>query len=84
MNNLFWIGSIAAIFTTAAFFPQVIKAYQTKHTKDLSLLMYLMLLAGLIIWIIYGILLHEAPIIAANSVTLVLTIYTIYLKVKYG
>jgi len=77
-------GAIAALLTTIAFFPQVIKAHRTRQTKDLSLIMYVMLSIGLILWTTYGILLGQVPIIAANAVTLVLCLYIVFLKIKYG
>ncbi len=84
MNHIFFIGASAALLTTAGFFPQVIKAHKTRHTKDLSLIMYILLCAGLILWVAYGLLLRQAPIIAANAVTLVLCLYIVFLKIKYG
>lgn len=72
------------ILTTVAFLPQVIKAHQTKHTKDLSLVMYLLFSLGLVFWSIYGVILNETPLILANVVTLIMAIYILYLKVKYG
>jgi len=83
MDAILIIGTVAATLTTAAFFPQVIKAHTTKQTKDLSLAMFVMLFFGLIAWIIYGITLHSLPVIAANSITLVLCVYLIYLKIQY-
>ena len=84
MNCLFLLGSSAAVLTTISFFPQVIKAHKTRETKDLSLVMYLLFSMGLVLWTAYGIMLREAPIIAANSVTLIMCLYIVYLKVKYG
>ncbi|OGC06468.1 hypothetical protein A2526_06035 [candidate division WOR-1 bacterium RIFOXYD2_FULL_36_8] len=84
MNYIFWIGIVAAVLTTSAFLPQVIKAYKTKHTKDISFMMCIVLSVGLILWLVYGILLFSLPIILANSVTLLLIGYLIYLKIKYG
>jgi MtN3 and saliva related transmembrane protein len=84
MDRIFMFGAIAALLTTIAFFPQVIKAHRTRQTKDLSLIMYVMLSIGLILWTTYGILLGQVPIIAANGVTLVLCIYIVFLKIKYG
>ncbi|MBI5699616.1 SemiSWEET transporter [Candidatus Saganbacteria bacterium] len=84
MDLILIIGTLAAMLTTAAFVPQVVKAHQTKHTKDLSLLMYLLFAAGITLWIIYGFSLRSIPVIAANSVTLVLSLYLVFLKVKYG
>lgn len=84
MDLIFLIGVIAAVLTTAAFVPQVIKAHLSKHTQDLSLLTYLLFVAGIILWIIYGTALRSVPILAANSVTLILSLYLIFLKIKYG
>ena len=84
MNISFVIGSLAATLTTVAFLPQVIKAHQSKHTKDLSLIMYVLTSAGLLLWLIYGLFLMSLPIILANSVTLILCLYLLFLKNKYG
>ena len=84
MDYIFLVGSLAACFTTAALLPQVIKAHTSKHTKDLSLAMFSISAAGVFLWIIYGIALHSVPVIAANAVTLLLVLYIIFLKVKYG
>lgn len=84
MDPIFIIGSLAATLTTVAFLPQVIKAHETKHTKDLSLIMYVLLAIGLVLWTVYGLFLMSLPIILANTVTLVLCFYLLYLKVKYG
>jgi MtN3 and saliva related transmembrane protein len=84
MDHIFVLGSCAGIFTTIAFLPQVIKAHQTKHTKDLSLVMYLLFSLGLILWTVYGFILGSFPVIAANSITLALSSYIVFLKIKYG
>lgn len=78
------IGFIAAILTTAAFLPQVIKAHHSHHTKDLSLLMYLFFASGIFLWLIYGIMIGSLPVIIANLVSLFLSLYLVYLKIKYG
>jgi MtN3 and saliva related transmembrane protein len=84
MDIIFIIGMLAAALTTIAFLPQVIKAHQSKHTKDLSLEMFIVFSTGLILWIVYGVILQSLPIILANSITLLLCIYLIALKIKYG
>jgi len=81
---IFWVGMGAAFFTTLAFLPQVIKAHVTKHTADLSLIMYVMFAAGLVLWLVYGYYLDELPILIANTATLALTLYLICLKLKHG
>ena len=84
MDNIFLLGTSAALFTTISFLPQVIKAHKTRETKDLSLVMYIIFSIGLMLWTIYGVLLNSAPIIAANAITLMMCSYIVYLKVKYG
>ena len=76
-------GFIAATLTTIAFIPQAVKAIKTKHTKDLSLGMYIVLNTGIICWLAYGIILNMLPIILANSITLVFTLTILYMIIKY-
>jgi len=83
MNLVTILGLVAACFTTGSFLPQAIKAIKTKHTKDLSLGMYSVLTTGIVLWLIYGILVNDIPIIASNCVTLVFTSAILILKLKY-
>jgi len=78
------IGLIAASLTTFAFLPQSIKAIRSRHTKDLSLPMLIMLEIGVIIWIIYGYIITDIPLLFANSVSLVFVSITLIVKLKYG
>lgn len=81
---LLLLGILAGSLTTGSFFPQVIKAHASHQTKDLSLLMFLVLSCGVVLWIVYGTLVGSWPVIIANSATLFLVAYLLYLKVKYG
>lgn len=63
------IGLIAAVCTTFAFVPQVMKVWKTKQTKDLSLRMYSIMFLGIVLWLVYGILIDSLSIILANVVT---------------
>ncbi|MFA4843998.1 MAG: SemiSWEET transporter [Candidatus Margulisiibacteriota bacterium] len=81
---LLLLGILAGTLTTASFLPQVIKAHTSHHTKDLSLLMFVVLFLGVVLWIVYGALAGSLPVILANSVTLCLVVYLLYLKIKYG
>ncbi|MBM4157952.1 MAG: hypothetical protein FJ216_04125 [Ignavibacteria bacterium] len=78
------IGLAGASLTTFAFLPQAIKAIRTKHTKDISLPMLIMLVFGIILWVIYGILISNIPLIGANTISLILNITLLSLKIKYG
>ena len=66
------IGFIAAVCTTFAFLPQVIKVWKTKQTKDLSLRMYSIMFLGILLWLVYGIRIESLSIIMANVVTAIL------------
>ena len=78
----FYLGYLAAFSTTVAFIPQAVKVYKTKRTKDISLGMFSLLIAGFVLWLWYGILLSSYPIILANSVTLIIAIYILITKLK--
>ena len=77
------IGLIAATLTTAAFVPQVIKAWKTKATKNLSLTMYLIFFTGVLLWLVYGIHLNSLAMIVSNIITAILALILIILKLKY-
>jgi len=83
MNYATILGLVAASLTTGSFLPQAIKAIRSKHTKDLSLGMYSVLTTGIALWLIYGILVRDIPIIASNCVTLIFTSAILFLKLKY-
>ncbi len=66
------IGLMAAFCTTVSYVPQVIKCWTTRETEDISLRMLVMLAAGLVFWVIYGILNGDWVIVLSNIVSLVL------------
>tara|TARA_B100001113_G_scaffold18061_1_gene13444 strand:- start:713 stop:970 length:258 start_codon:yes stop_codon:yes gene_type:complete len=76
------IGIIAAILTTSAFIPQVYKIYKEKKAQGVSLMMYLIMFVGVLLWLIYGVLIGSIAIIIANSVTAVLQLFVIIFKLK--
>ena len=78
-----YIGFFAAICTTIAFLPQAFKVWKTKSTKDISLLMFIIFTIGVISWLIYGITISDLPIILANAVTLILSLFILVYKIKY-
>ena len=78
------IGLIAALCTTGSLLPQVIKILRSKKTTDVSLLMYAILTAGLFLWLIYGLILRDFPLIFANSVSLTLSACVLILKIRHG
>ena len=77
------IGLIAAILTTSAYVPQVIKTLKVKDVESLSLTMYVVMFLGVLMWLTYGIFQKSISIVLANIVTGGLTFTLIFLKLKY-
>ncbi|MCH8568746.1 MAG: SemiSWEET transporter [Balneolales bacterium] len=77
------LGMLAATCTTVAFVPQVIKTWKARSSRDLSLGMFSVLATGVAFWLIYGLIIDDLPIIAANSVTLVLIITILIMKIRF-
>jgi MtN3 and saliva related transmembrane protein len=75
-----FIGLLAAILTTAAYVPQAYKTIKTRSTGDLSMITFSTLFIGVIMWLIYGILIGDIPLILANIVTSGLTGIIFYMK----
>jgi len=74
------VGYAAAALTATAFLPQVIKALRTRSTADLSMMMLACQSTGVALWIVYGVAIGSAPVIAANIVTLLLAVILLLLK----
>ena len=77
-----WIGSAAAICTTLAFVPQAYHSYKTRDLSGISLPMYSVFTLGVALWLVYGLLQHDLPIILANAITLILSAFVLRLKIK--
>ncbi len=77
------LGIIAGTLTTISFLPQLVKIVKNKSAKDVSLLMFLIFTLGILLWLVYGILTLTLAIIIANSVTIILALSILILKIKY-
>ena len=84
MSMIAVLGLAAGFCTTVAFVPQVLKTWQTRHTKDISLVMFLIYVSGLILWVVYGLAIGDVPIIVSNVVTFALAGTILYFKLRYG
>ena len=82
--NIEFFGYFAAILTTAAFLPQLIKTLKTKKAEDVSLLTLIMFICGVGSWIIYGYQISSSPILLANIITLILNLSILMSKVYYS
>ena len=79
--NLF--GFLAALLTTIAFLPQLYKTWRTKSADDVSLIMLILFIIGLICWIIYGLKINSIPILVANIITFIFNFLILILKINY-
>ena len=77
------VGLAAGTLTTLAFVPQVTKVFRTRSTRDISLPTFAALVLGTALWLVYGILLGELPLIAANGVSLGLVTAVLWGKLKF-
>ena len=76
------LGSAAAVLTTASFLPQALQVIRTRDTAAISLAMYSMFVTGVALWLAYGLLIGELPVILANAVTLGLASIILTRKVQ--
>ncbi len=83
MNTFTLLGLVAATCTTISFIPQAVKVIRTKDTRSLSLPMYALFTIGITLWLVYGLLIKDIPIVAANTVTIALTIIIIVSILRY-
>ncbi len=79
-----WIGLLAGSLTTMAFVPQVLRTWRQGRAEDFSLPMLLLFVAGVALWLTYGVLSGALPMILANAVTLCLASYILVVKVRHG
>ena len=79
-----WIGYVAATLTTCSFAPQAWLTYRSKDVSGVSFGMYSVLSTGLLLWLLYGLSLNAWPVVAANAVTLLLTLLILAMKLYYG
>lgn len=77
------LGLVAGICTTAAVVPQLLKAWKTKEVDDVSPGMFFVLITGLALWVVYGVIKNDFPIIATNGVAFLLNSLMLFLLFRY-
>lgn len=78
-----WIGLAAGFLTSIAVIPQVFRTWRTRHARDISIWQPLILIAGMLLWLIYGLLLNDLPLIAANSFSISCYLVLLGMKIVY-
>ncbi|WP_288261527.1 SemiSWEET family sugar transporter [uncultured Prochlorococcus sp.] len=81
--NIDIFGYFAAILTTAAFLPQLVKILKTKKADDVSLTTLIMFIVGVLSWIIYGYKISSTPVLTANLITLILNLLILISKIYF-
>lgn len=83
MNFIDLIGLFAGTCVTISVIPQIVKVWKTKKVKAISLLTFSVLTFGIMVWIIYGVLKNDLPIIITNSISLFLNLIMVYFIIYY-
>jgi len=81
----FWvevIGIAAALLTTTSFLPQALRIWRSRSARDVSLTMYLMMFAGQILWLAYGLVIGSVSLVLANAAGLMLVGSVLLLKLR--
>ena len=78
------VSAVVATLTTAAFVPQAMHIIRYKETRAISLFMYVSFAVGVALWLVFGALIGNWPIMLSNAITLMLALAIIAMKLKYG
>lgn len=78
------IGLVAGTFTSIASIPQVVKTLKTRHVRDISVWQPLLLAFGVALWMVYGFLINDLPLILANITPLICNAVLTGMKIRYG
>ena len=77
------IGLAAAVCTTVAFIPQLVRVWRLRSAREISTIMFSVFSLGTFLWLVYGICLRALPIILANAISLVLALAILALKLRF-
>lgn len=77
------VGFVAGILTAISMLPQLIKTLKEKKAEDISPVMLVVLITGVVLWIFYGFLKKDWPIIITNSISFILNAWMFFLREKY-
>ena len=83
MDQTQWIGIAAGVFTASSMLPQLIKTIKEKKAEEISVLMLIVLIVGVGLWIVYGVMKDDLPIIATNAVSLTVNLLMIFFRIRY-
>ncbi len=82
MDSIEYVGLVASSLATLAFLPQVVRTWRSRSANDFSLATLLMLEAGTLLWIFYGLWRNAPAIWLGNGVTFALAGFILLVKLK--
>lgn len=77
------LGYAAATLTSLAWVPQAWRAWKTRSVRDLSLWMYVLVVTGILLWLIYGALIQSWPLVLANTLSLTFTTFILLTRLLW-
>jgi MtN3 and saliva related transmembrane protein len=77
------LGFVAAILTTLSFLPQALRIRRLRSADEVSLTMYLMMVTGQGLWLVYGIVIASPSMIGANVVAMSLVTWVLIMKLRH-
>jgi MtN3 and saliva related transmembrane protein len=80
MDAVFWVGTLAAVCSAVSFVPQALMIIRTRNTKGISVATYLITVSGFSLWVTYGWMLAQWPLIVSNAICLVLSSFILTMK----
>ena len=78
-----WIGILAGVCTAVSLVPQIVKITREKKSEDISFVYLSVLLEGLVLWVIYGFVRRDIPLIVTNIVSVMINLVTLFVGLKY-
>ena len=83
MDSMTALGIVAGSLTTLAYLPQVLKTWRSRSADGMSWSMLIILCLGIALWLVYGVYVHDMPLIMANLLTLVFSSAILGVKIRY-
>lgn len=83
MDTVTLLGLTAAGLSVVSFTPQVYKTFKTKKVRDLSLVMWIIFVIGAALWVVYGILVEDLPILITNASVFIMQSFVIWMILRY-
>jgi MtN3 and saliva related transmembrane protein len=83
MDNVQLVGILAGFFTAVSLIPQIVKIVREKKSEDISFTYLAILLTGLALWIVYGVMREDVPVIVTNVGSVIINLITVGVGIKY-